>query len=689
LFDSVPTSILKSDMKHWFLIFSCALFFHGIVSAQKTVQTSHPRKRNLIIFVADGLRNGSVNQDDAPTLLEVRRRGVYFANSHSLFPTFTTANASAIATGHFLGDTGDFSNVVYTQFQLFQNGNFSKPPGTVTPFLEDDQRLSDLDDHFYGNYLNEATLLATARKNGYATATVGKLGPTAIQDIEALRPSQSSFAAPQGIILDDSTGRADGSGQPMGVPLRKEIQVALASANLDLVAPDRSNGCRKTDQCNNGFSGDPTNPGTSSANTRQQHYFADAVTKAILPVFANKKQPFVLLFWSRDPDGTQHNQGDSLNKLTPGINGATSRAAVKNADDNLKQILEYINASPGLRSTTDVIITSDHGFATISRSEIDAAGKRTNSYSARFKYHLPQKTDLEIPEGTLPNGFLAIDLGHSLGLKIFDPDRPSSNPHSRSPYEEVDPTSEPTSSIPQHPLSGNALLGESVERKDGSDAKVIVAANGGSDLIYIPDNDPSRVRAVVDVLTRQDYVGGIFVNTDLYGDIPGALALRSVELVGSALLPPPAVIVTFRVFYTESGNLQSAVQISDTVLQTGQGMHGGLGRDSTFNNMAAIGPDFKVMMVDRTPVSNADIAVTAATILGFDLPSKGCLRGRVLREALKRGPASVPSTREIIASKPSNGHITVLHFQRSGSERYLDRACFLSEQAETRLSCPF
>ncbi|WP_442949883.1 alkaline phosphatase family protein [Nostoc sp.] len=68
--------------------------------------------RNVIIFVADGLRNGSVNPTDTPTLYSIRQLGVSFANSHSLFPTFTTPNASAIATGHYLGDTGDFSNTI-------------------------------------------------------------------------------------------------------------------------------------------------------------------------------------------------------------------------------------------------------------------------------------------------------------------------------------------------------------------------------------------------------------------------------------------------------------------------------------------------------------------------------------------------------------------------------------------------
>ncbi|MFZ0502143.1 MAG: alkaline phosphatase family protein, partial [Chthoniobacterales bacterium] len=59
--------------------------------------------RNVIIFVADGLRHDSVNPEDAPTLYQLRQEGTNFSNSHAVFPTFTTPNASAIATGHYLG----------------------------------------------------------------------------------------------------------------------------------------------------------------------------------------------------------------------------------------------------------------------------------------------------------------------------------------------------------------------------------------------------------------------------------------------------------------------------------------------------------------------------------------------------------------------------------------------------------
>src|SRR3981081_3983146 len=82
----------------------------GLALGQNT--TPH----NLILFVPDGLRGRIVTPQTAPAMAEVRDKGVNFANSHSLFPTFTMANGSALATGHYLGDTGTFSNTIYTGY---------------------------------------------------------------------------------------------------------------------------------------------------------------------------------------------------------------------------------------------------------------------------------------------------------------------------------------------------------------------------------------------------------------------------------------------------------------------------------------------------------------------------------------------------------------------------------------------
>jgi hypothetical protein len=69
-------------------------------------------------------------------------------------------------------------------------------------------------------------------------------------------------------------------------------------------------------------------------------------------------------------------------------------------------------------------------------------------------------------------------------------------------------------------------------------------------------------------------------------------------------------------------------------------MHGNFGRDSTFNNMAPIDPDFKAGFDDPVPVSNADIAPTIAHILGPEVPSHGKSTSRAILEALSGGDAT-------------------------------------------------
>lgn len=626
-----------------------------------SADTSTHQRRNIIIFVADGLRHDSVNATDAPALLALRKRGVHFANSHSLFPTQTTPNASAIATGHYLGDTGDFSNAKYSGYPAFDHGDFGKTAGTATAFLENDLVLADLDGHVpSGNFLNEESLLAIARQHGFNTAAVGKLGPAAIQDVSQLKPVDRHFPTPETIILDDSTG-TDG-----GVPLAPQVQKALTDAGLGGKPTTRSQPA-----------GTVSTPGTLEANVGQQTWFVDAATKVVLPAFVRSDRPFVLVFWSRDPDGSQHNHGDSLNKLEPGINGPTSKAGVANADANLKQLLDYVDGEPTLRATTDVFATSDHGFATISKHEIDAAGHGARSYSAQFDYLTPDGKS-EVNPGWLPPGFLAIDLAHLLGLPLFDPDGQiagaSSTTGGTSQYVPVDPAKPNSQLSRQHPTAGNGLIGGTGAVKDPIDAKVVVTAGGGADLIYVADHDRSTVQKIVEFLTRQDYTGSLFIDPS-FGNMPGALPLSVVGLDGAAPIPHPSIVVSFKSFLLKKGDYLSAVQVSDTPLQEGQGMHGGFGRDCTFNNMAAAGPDFKRGFTDPLPVSNADIAPTLAHILGLELPSVGRLQGRVLDEALTGGSAKGPARRAYISSpRTTGGKATTLQYQELRGRRYFDSA---------------
>jgi arylsulfatase A-like enzyme len=650
------------------LVFSATLYPQPSIAQQRN---------NVIIFVADGLRRGSVNAEDMPTFLQLRTSGVDFRNSHSVFPTFTTANASAIATGHGLGDTGDYSNAIYPGTWL-SKPDATAAAGTIAPFLENDQVLANMNSLFGGNYLGERTLLSVAREKGFNAASVGKLGPTAIQQNDAVGWDQSGYLSSSGaIIVDDSTG------DPNGLPLPSEILDAMQKENLPQDSPLRSNGFPDTSIWNSGFIGDAVTAGTIAANRVQQQWFADVTTKVLLPKFAADKKPFVLLFWSRDPDGTQHNEGDSLQRLEPGINGDTSKRGLQNADHCLKQLLDWLDAHPAVKAHTDVLITSDHGFATISRREIASDGTQTSEPSAALDYELNGKEKAE-PKGTLPTGFLAVDLGIREQLRVFDPAIRATT--GSSAYAELVLGGEKS----QHSASGSALLGETVKHVDGSDARLIVVANGGSDLLYVPSKSADVVHKTIATLTQLDYIGGIFVDDAFCpaaGDCPGALPMSAIGLIGSSHVPRPAIVVTYKVFYKTPGDLQSAAQISDTTLQEGQGMHGGFGRDQTFNNMAAIGPDFKSSFVDEAPMGNIDIAPTLAKILGLEMPSTGSLKGRVLLEALTSGEAAKSGEVKTLVSAPTpNGIRTVLEYQEAHGVRYYDRACLIAKDAAQH--CP-
>jgi Type I phosphodiesterase / nucleotide pyrophosphatase len=580
----------------------------GIASAQ------NDKPKNLILFVPDGLRGRIVTPQTAPAMAEVRDRGVNFRNPHSLFPTFTMANGSAMATGHYLGDTGTFSNTIYTGYPVAHAND------TVVPFLEVDPVLLDVDEHFGGDYLNEETILKMARAKGFSTAAIGKLGPTFLFD----HTDKVGADGLHSIVIDDATGGKN------GVPLSQEMQAALTKAGLPLATPPRGE---------NGKAGDAKTPGTTTANIAQQAYMADVAAKVVLPMFRARNKPFVLVFWSRDPDGSQHNTGDSLNTITPGINGPTSLAGIRNADNNLAQLRKALD-DLGLAASTNIMIASDHGFSTISKES-------KTSLSAKITYE-------DTPNGFLPMGFLAIDLAKALKLPLFDPNDKNALVADNA-----------------HPKAGNGLLG-----KDPAKPDVVVATNGGSDLIYLPNNDRELAGRIVKALLEQDYVSGLFVEDDL-GRFAGALPLSLLGLRGKAVTPHPAIVVNFRSWSSGCDEpTNCSVEIADTVLRQGQGMHGSFSRGDTMNFMAAIGPDFKAGYVDALPVSNADVGATAARLLGLNPKPKGNLLGRVMTEAMPNGATPRGHSGSVSSRMFANGLKTVLQFQRVGEQRYFDVAGF-------------
>jgi hypothetical protein len=553
------------------------------------------RPHNILLFVVEGLRPGMINDQTAPAISDLLKRGVHFSNSHAVFPTLGTPNAAALATGHLPGDTGDFGDTIHTAFSVRVAGD------TQTPPLESDPVLGEIDDHFAGDYLNEETFLRAAAQANLSTAVVGRTGPSLIFD-------HTERTGQQTVVVDDQTGH------PGGIPLSPGMQAALHELAMPAEAPIHGDNF-----------GDP-----AAKLSGTPDWFVGVTTRAVLPMFKNRGKPFILVFWSHDPNGI------------PGINGPASLSAIKQGDRELTKLLASLKEL-GLDATTDVILTSDHGLSTISKES-------ATSYAATQSYK-------DVPPALLPPGFVAIDIAHGLRMKLFDPDADGALAKS-SPL--------PAGSFPTR---GNGLIGD-----EPAHPSVVVAANGGSDLIYLPAQDKALAARVIQILSVQDYVSGLFVDSRL-GTMPGTLSLAAIGLEGTAFTPTPAIIVNFRSFSLGCADPTTCgVEVSDTVRQQGQGSYGSFSRADTRNVMGAIGPGFRVAYRDPAPVSNADIGKTISWLLGLKPKEKGTRVGRVLTEATPNG-AMVGSRPLVIRSEPDSADVTtVVKYQAIGLTRYFDAA---------------
>ena len=253
----------------------------------------------------------------------------------------------------------------------------------------------------------------------------------------------------------------------------------------------------------------------------------------------------------------------------------------------------------------------------------------------------------------LPPGFLAIDLARALGLPL----------HDGAGLDVV-------LSDGFHPRHSGAMLGA-----DTAHPEAVIASNGGADQIWLPRADAKALAPrIVAALVAQDYTGAVFVD-DALGPIPGTLPFSAVGLAGSARTPRPAIIVSFKSYPGDCGQPEiCGIEVADTDLQQGQGIHGSFGRADTHNFMAAIGPAFKAGFRDRAPVSNADLAVTLAKVLRLDIAPRGAQRGRVASESLKGGSDVVFTARTIRSAPAANGFVTVLNAQDVGAAPYFDAA---------------
>ena len=585
----------------------------GLAALAPPVLAEHRgNPRIFILMVWDGLRPDLVTQHDTPNLFELARRGVRFDRQHSVFPTVTMVNAAALATGAPPGLNGILGNVVYLGPALQAAGASLENEhlrGFANPVsLESTGQLAAANaaDGFDGRLLGLDTIAQEVAREGGYIAVVGKTGPTFMFDnrVETVTGGRDLLHEPHEnylFVSDDYTAA------PSDVH------------NLLSGFPPRSN---------------------SAAGVRQRDaYLTRIAANEAIP--AAKRaidggHPALIVLWMHNPDITQH---------LSGLGTADAIAALADCDTHLATIRAAVVVA-GIEDRTDLMVVSDHGFATI-----------------------------------------------------------------------------------QLRLSLESLLVSAGLKKSADSGDVTVAAEGGSDLIYLSPTEfktqeqrRERLQKIVDFCEAQEWCGPIFSREPAptttrrrgakpyLGWIDGTFAqspfgllnpLRSPDLVISFRENPdldnrnftgpdkPAFALGAKGQQLAKNNSQELVRpVKGTLYAdigrheywtTGMGMHGAVGNREIHNFCAADGPDFKRGFVDRYPTSNIDVAPTIAQVLGV-LPNVGpggiYPSGRATTEALAGGRSApgVPHAMTATADLMLQGveSVTTLKLTRMGDRLYLD-----------------
>jgi hypothetical protein len=161
---------------------------------------------------------------------------------------------------------------------------------------------------------------------------------------------------------------------------------------------------------------------------------------------------------------------------------------------------------------------------------------------------------------------------------------------------------------------------------------IVVAANAGSDYLFVPDGNLDTVKAAVVSLQSRLQFGAIFVS-DKYGNVAGTLPMSLIKTENPVTGRGPDIIVSFTFDENVAVAGRSGISYASSVNRRGD--HGSFSPTDTHISMMAHGPDFKSGLYDTLPTANVDIAPTVARILKFNMPG---VQGRVLEEVLKGGP---------------------------------------------------
>jgi arylsulfatase A-like enzyme len=577
------------------------LIMTGGLRAQQ--RETGPAAGRVIIFVWDGLRADDLTEDIAPNYFVLARSGVTFADHHAVYPTFTMMNSASIATGTYPGGHGFYGNVVYVPSGKGRNAKGGEIDFSAPAFIEDFGVVESVRDAYAGRLTLVPTILQVAQAKGLTTVAIGKFGAAFIQDYKR-----------GGIILDEDAAMPLDFAkelQQAGYPLPRNSVYAYEAGALTLA---KENGDPTVSipiqRLRDGQTGNPLDC-TGALSRPGFTYLTDVFVNHILP----KKKPDLTVFWSKEPDATNHAYG-------PGT--CNSKDATRMNDEILGRVVGKLRRL-GWEDSTDIIITQDHNHSTVSGDvthfPLRAIVDRGIGALARDGYSVSRY--VRTAELLTRDGMKAFDGAVCRDIPVLSGIMADgTHLHTRKDDELGHVCGRrQTYTSPSFVVPNPVPMGA-----------VVVAANAGSDYLFVPDASIETVKAAVVNLQSRLQFGAIFVS-DKYGEIPGTLPMSLIRTENRSSGRAPDIIVSFS--YDENIAVAGKSGVSYASSINRRGDHGSFSPTDVHISLLASGPDFKSGLHDTLPTSNVDIAPTVAHILQFSMPA---VQGRVLDEALQSGP---------------------------------------------------
>jgi hypothetical protein len=303
-----------------------AVIIGFVAHAALAAGPSQSGARIFILMVWDGLRPDFVNERDTPNLFELAREGVRFDHHHAVFPTVTMVNAATLATGGLPGATGILGDVMYLAPALESSAANSIPGlGNLiqSPLnLEHSQYLVALNGRsaFDGRLVGVQSVAQQVEQAGGYVAILGKQGPT--------------------LLFDDTV-----AGGPPGLARHNRMFIAddmeFPSASKPILAGEP-----------------PMEVGDLASIGTRDAWFTQLMIDKALPAAKralSHGRSALLVLWQHNPDLVEHIAGLGTQ---PALN------ALHESDANLARIRAAVTAL-GIANAGDLMIVSDHGFATI------------------------------------------------------------------------------------------------------------------------------------------------------------------------------------------------------------------------------------------------------------------------------------------------------------------------------------